>query len=67
MVETLIGGELGALALYLGGNVSNKYVLAKHGLMTPASGSDDSSDDDEEAETDVKSAAPVEPLPEETR
>lgn len=29
-LETVVGGLLGVLALYLGGNVSNKWVVAKN-------------------------------------
>lgn len=29
-LETVVGGELGALALYLGGNVGAGFIAAKH-------------------------------------
>ena len=31
-LETVVGGELGALALYLGGNVGTKFALVKTGI-----------------------------------
>jgi hypothetical protein len=47
-LETVVGGQLGALALYLGSNVSNKWVLAKNGITNLVAKAESMADDDKD-------------------
>lgn len=44
-LETVVGGELGALALYLGGNVGTKFALAKTGIINLVAKAESAEDD----------------------
>lgn len=63
-LEAVIGGLLGTLVAYLGGNVTNKFVVGKN--LSKASVTEDEEESDEEVEPvakKVKSKPPIEQLP----